>query len=109
VDFDYGRPARPPANGVALGGHWTVGVHQIVAGPGAHLLFTYVAPRIYLVAAPPASGAATLGVTVDGRRRAPVRVAADDLYQLAHLAAAGPHLLDLAVPAGTNLYSFTFG
>jgi cytochrome c biogenesis protein CcdA/thiol-disulfide isomerase/thioredoxin len=109
VDFDYGRPARPPANGVALGGHWTVGVHQIVAGPGAHLLFTYVAPRIYLVAAPPASGAAALGVTVDGRRRAPVRVAADDLYELAHLPTAGPHVLDLAVPPGTNLYSFTFG
>jgi len=38
-----------------------------------------------------------------------VRVSADDLYQLAHMSSAGPHLLDLVVPAGTTLYSFTFG
>ena len=38
-----------------------------------------------------------------------MRVPADDLYQLAHLPTAGPHLLDLSVPAGTTLYSFTFG
>ena len=39
----------------------------------------------------------------------PVRVPDDDLYQLAHMSSAGPHLLDLTVPAGTTLYSFTFG
>ena len=77
--------------------------------PGAHLLFRYTAPRIYLVAAPPASGPATLGVSVDGAAQPPVRVSADDLYQLAHMSSAGPHLLDLVVPAGTTLYSFTFG
>jgi cytochrome c biogenesis protein CcdA/thiol-disulfide isomerase/thioredoxin len=109
VDFDYGHPGRPQTNGVALAGHWTVGSHQIVAGAGAHLLFTYVAPRIYLVAAPPASGAVSLGVTVDGRSHPSVRVLDDDLHQLAHLPDAGPHLLDLTVPPGTNLYSFTFG
>jgi cytochrome c biogenesis protein CcdA/thiol-disulfide isomerase/thioredoxin len=109
VSFDYGRPKPPPANGVALGGHWTVGVHQIVAGAGAHLLFSYAAPRIYVVAAPPAAGPVTLGVTVDGHTHPGARVADDDLYQLVHLPTAGPHLLDLSVPAGTTLYSFTFG
>ncbi len=108
-DVDYGAPAAPPVNGVALAGHWDVESRQIVAGAGAHLLFTYVAPRIYLVAAPPAGGAATLGVTVDGTAHASVRVPDDDLYQLAHLPSAGPHALDLSVPAGTTLYSFTFG
>ncbi|HEY3766426.1 MAG TPA: cytochrome c biogenesis protein DipZ [Gaiellales bacterium] len=108
-DVDYGAPAAPPVNGVALAGHWDVESHQIVAGAGAHLLFTYVAPRIYLVAAPPAGGAATLGVTVDGKAHARVRVPDDDLYQLAHLPSAGPHTLVLSVPAGTTLYSFTFG
>jgi len=38
-----------------------------------------------------------------------VRVPADDLYELAHMPVPGPHLLDLSVPAGTTLYSFTFG
>jgi hypothetical protein len=38
-----------------------------------------------------------------------VRVPDDDLYQLAHTPDAGPHELVLSVPAGTSLYSFTFG
>ncbi len=105
----YAAPASVAQNHVALAGTWTVGSHDIVAGPGAHLLLRYTAPRIYLVAAPPAGGRSTIGVRVDGRALAPVAVPDDDLYQLAHLPDAGPHLLDLAVPAGTVLYSFTFG
>jgi cytochrome c biogenesis protein CcdA/thiol-disulfide isomerase/thioredoxin len=108
-DFDYGSPATPPPNAVALAGHWDVESHQIVAGAGARLLFQYQAPRIYLVAAPPASGPATLGVSVDGSPKASVRVPDDDLYQLAHMPDAGPHQLVLSVPAGMSLYSFTFG
>jgi len=38
-----------------------------------------------------------------------VRVSPVALSQLAHMSSAGPHLLDLVVPAGTTLYSFTFG
>jgi cytochrome c biogenesis protein CcdA/thiol-disulfide isomerase/thioredoxin len=108
-DWNYGGATTTATNTVALAGHWDVESHQIVAGAGARLLFDYIAPRIYLVAAPPASAAVSLGVTVDGTRLAPVRVAADDLYQLAHMPAPGPHLLDLSVPRGTTLYSFTFG
>jgi cytochrome c biogenesis protein CcdA/thiol-disulfide isomerase/thioredoxin len=106
---DYGAPGTVAPNAVALAGSWDVESHQIVAGPGAHLLFRYTAPRIYLVAAPPAAGPATIGVSVDGAAQPPVRVSADDLYQVAHMPSPGPHLLDLAVPAGTTLYSFTFG
>jgi len=47
-----------------------------------------------------------LTATVDGPVRAPIGVAHDDLYQLAHLATPGPHALDLAVRTGTSLYSF---
>jgi thiol-disulfide isomerase/thioredoxin len=69
---DYAAPGPVAANAVVLAGSWDVESHQIVAGPGAHLLFRYTAPRIYLVAAPPASGPATLGVSAAGagiRRR----------------------------------------
>ena len=83
--------------------------HQIVAGRDARLLFRYTAPRIYLVAAPPAGGSARLHVRVDGQRLPDVAVSRDDLYQLAHLAGSGSHLLRLDVPPGTTLYSFTFG
>ncbi len=109
TDSDYGAPAASQPNEVELAGHWRVESHQIVAGAGAKLLFEYVAPRIYLVAAPPASGPVTLGVSVDGSPKASVRVPDDDLYQLAHMPTAGPHKLVLSVPAGTSLYSFTFG
>jgi cytochrome c biogenesis protein CcdA/thiol-disulfide isomerase/thioredoxin len=107
--FSYQAPAVVEPNTVALSGSWTVEQHQVVAGRGAHLEFRYTAPRIYLVAAPPRSGPATIGVTVDGVARRSVRVTSDDLYQLAHLPTAGPHLLDISVPAGAVLYSFTFG
>src|SRR6185437_1652563 len=99
TDFDYGSPPAPGPNTVALAGHWDVESHQIVAGAGAKLLFQYHAPRIYLAAAPPASGPAALGVSVDGSPRASVRVPDDDLYQLAHMPDAGPHELVLSVPA----------
>ena len=67
ADWDYGAAAGTAANTVALAGHWIVESHQIVAGAGARLLFNYIAPRIYLVAAPPAAGAVTLGVSIDGK------------------------------------------
>ncbi len=109
ADFDYGVPPTEPTNAVGLSGHWRVGSHQIVAGAGAKLVFEYVAPRIYVVAAPPTGGPVTLGVSVDGSPKASVWVSDDDLYQLAHMPTAGPHKLVLSVPAGTSLYSFTFG
>jgi len=68
-----------------------------------------VAPRIYVVAAPPAGAPGALSANVDGKALPSIRVAHDDLYQLAHLATAGPHTLDLTVRRGTSLYSFTFG
>jgi len=109
VDADYGAPVSAPTNAVELAGHWRVESHQIVAGAGAKLLFEYVAPRIYVVAAPPKTGPVTLGVSVDGSPNAALGVPEDDLYQLAHMPTAGPHKLVLSVPAGTSLYSFTFG
>jgi cytochrome c biogenesis protein CcdA/thiol-disulfide isomerase/thioredoxin len=107
-DHDYGAGSPVELNEVQLAGRWKVEKESIVAGTGAILRFRYSAPRIYLVAAPPAHPV-TLRVTVDGRRRAAVRVLRDDLYQLAHIAGTGSHLLALSVPEGTRLYSFTFG
>jgi hypothetical protein len=96
---------------VQLTGDWLVESHQIVAGRNAVLEFDYIAPRIYVVAAPQAGHSGQLGVNVDGRELAPVAVTHDDLYQLADLRSAYPRarLLRLSVPAGTTLYSFTFG
>ena len=58
--FNYTPQRQSYINDVQLVGHWRVEKQQIVAGVGAHLLFRYVAPRIYLVAAPPAGAAGAI-------------------------------------------------
>jgi cytochrome c biogenesis protein CcdA/thiol-disulfide isomerase/thioredoxin len=107
--WNYVAPSAISPNAVNLVGHWRVENMKIVAGPGAKLRFQYVAPRIYLVAAPPAGASGTLSAKVDSQAPRKIRVTHDDLYQLAHLGTSGPHLLTLSVPKGTTLYSFTFG
>jgi hypothetical protein len=107
--WNYTAALHPYVNDVQLQGRWRVGKQKIVAGAGAHLILRYVAPRIYVVAAPPAGGAGALSAKVDGTALPRIGIPHDDLYQLAHLATPGPHALDLAVRPGTSLYSFTFG
>jgi cytochrome c biogenesis protein CcdA/thiol-disulfide isomerase/thioredoxin len=107
--FDYVPAASPYLNEVQLQGQWRVEAQKIVAGKGAHLLLRYVAPRIYVVAAPTAGAAGSISASVDGRVLPRIPVPHDDLYQLAHLRKPGPHALDLTVRPGTSLYSFTFG
>jgi cytochrome c biogenesis protein CcdA/thiol-disulfide isomerase/thioredoxin len=107
--FEYTADPAAPLNEVELKGTWQAEKQRIVAGPGAHLIFRYIAPRIYVVAAPPTGTEGRISPTVDGTRRGSIRVPSDDLYQLIHLADPGPHTLDLAVRRGTSLYSFTFG
>ena len=105
----YSAPRTFQPGNVVLTGTWLVQSHQIVAGKNAHLLFKYTAPRIYLVAGPPAGSSAVLGITVDGKKEPPVRVNAHDLYLLSAKQSAGPHVINISVPQGTTLYSFTFG
>jgi hypothetical protein len=107
--WTYTAALAPHVNDVQLQGQWRVENQKIVAGAGAHLVLRYVAPRIYVVAAPPTGGAGALSATVDGKALGLIQVPHDDLYQLAHLAKPGPHTLDLEVRSGTSLYSFTFG
>ena len=107
--FDYTAEPHPYVNEVELQGQWSVQNQKIVAGTGAHLLLRYVAPRIYVVAAPSAGAAGSLSASVDGKALPRIAVPHDDLYELAHLSSPGPHALDLAVRPGTSLYSFTFG
>jgi cytochrome c biogenesis protein CcdA/thiol-disulfide isomerase/thioredoxin len=107
--FDYTPEPKPFLNEVELKGTWRIEAQKLIAGPGAHLLFQYTAPRIYIVAAPPTSGPGRISATIDGKVQPAMAVPHDDLYQLIHLASAGPHKLDLAVRSGTSLYSFTFG
>jgi cytochrome c biogenesis protein CcdA/thiol-disulfide isomerase/thioredoxin len=105
----YKPDPKPFLNQVELQGAWRIEGQKIIAGQGAHLLFQYTAPRIYIVAAPPAAGPGRMVATIDDKAQPAIPVPNDDLYQLIHLKSPGPHKLDLAVRSGTSLYSFTFG
>ena len=109
-DWDYGAARGSAPNTVALAGHWTVESHQIVAGAGAHLLL----PLRRAAHLPGGGAAGSRGGHARrlGRRRAAAagaRARRRPLPARRTCRRAGPHLLDLSVPAGTTLYSFTFG
>ena len=99
----------PLQNTVALAGDWTVESQKIVAGQGARLLFHYIAPRIYVVAAPPRRRAGTLGVErrrQDGRRASRVPPTICTSWPICRRPG---RTCSTCRPAGTTLYSFTFG
>lgn len=104
---------------IEVSGSWRdLGDRLESTAPG-HVRLRFHAGDVYVVAgssgAPPA-----VGVTLDGAAVAPaqsgpslsggrVAVARSDLYHLLTGVATGDHVLDLAVPAGFQLYTFTFG
>jgi hypothetical protein len=65
--WTYTAASHPYINDLQLQGEWRVENQKIVAGTGAHIVFRYVAPRIYVVAAPPAGAAGALSPNVDGK------------------------------------------
>ncbi len=94
------------------------GQYLQAAGPG-HVRLAFHAGNVFLVAGT-AAGAIQVTVSLDGAgvvpaqsgsalRGSTVAVARQDLVQLVHGAGPGYHVIDLAVPAGFQLYTFTFG
>lgn len=97
---------QPERGHFALVGPWQLEAQSISpAGPGARIRLDYRAARVQLVA----SGSGTLQVRDgDGAQRAvPVRRAGT--IDLVRESASRDGLLDIEVPAGVQLYSFTFG
>jgi cytochrome c biogenesis protein CcdA/thiol-disulfide isomerase/thioredoxin len=105
----YALPASLPRHGLAYGGRWTVEEERIVAGEHARLRLRFVGKDVFLVLGTRGE-AETVEVSLDGRRLGALRVAADDLYPLAHIPGRKTeHLLDLRFSPGTEAYAFTFG
>ena len=111
----------PPHQGDAIQvtGAWTdEGQYLVADGPG-HVRLNFHADSVYVVAG---SSTGTLAVTValDGRQ-VPATLAGpqlagsgfsvtrQDLFHILAGVSPGTHLIDLTVPAGFQLYTFTFG
>lgn len=114
---DRGRPHDDDA--IQVTGTWIdEGQYLQADGPG-HVRLNFHADTIYVVAGS-SSAALHVGVTLDGAT-VPASlsasalsgsgfvVARQDLYPLLSGVSAGYHLIDLTVPAGFQLYTFTFG
>ncbi|MEZ5098960.1 MAG: thioredoxin family protein [Thermoleophilia bacterium] len=109
----YAFPDDLLPDSIAYGGRWTIEGERAVAGPGARLGLRFAGTAVHLVLGPPATGAGTVEVRLDG---GPPRTIAIDGYRLYTLAETpsggngdGYHELDLRVSPGVAGYAFTFG
>jgi cytochrome c biogenesis protein CcdA/thiol-disulfide isomerase/thioredoxin len=114
--LDY-RSARRPANGEwTLDGRWTIAGEYAVPETAGALELGFHARDVFLVVEPEGPGG-SIEVLVDGRpaadtadARAGVLAPVESrMYHLVRLAAAGPHVLRLAVKGRLRLFAFTFG
>jgi thiol-disulfide isomerase/thioredoxin len=104
-----GVVAALPSHHLGLEGRWRIeGSRAVAAGRNAQMHLRFAAKRVFLVLGSP-GGARRVDVTLDGRRRHALRVAAHRLYEVVRLPRAGSHLLTLRPQPGTQAYAFTFG
>jgi hypothetical protein len=113
-------PGRLKLNEFALSGRWTVDREHAVARAGAGLSAQVQGKDVYLVLAPPAGGAGTVLVLLDGKpiaagaagsdvRDGVVTVRRQRLYHLVHRGSPEQHRLELQLGPGVGAFAFTFG
>jgi thiol-disulfide isomerase/thioredoxin len=118
----YPDPGPPQAQDrIQVTGRWADQGQYLVSTAPGHIRLNFSARDVYLVAGPDASSPVHITVTVDGAvvaaaNRGPdlsatgVDVASQQLYHLlTGEDGSSRHLIDIAVPAGLRLYTFTFG
>lgn len=90
-----------------LEGRWLAKSDHVQAMGPSRVLLRFRARDVFAVAsAPPGSVARA---AVDGEDRTDIRIGGPRLYRIVRLPRAGEHTLELSVPAGFRLYTFTFG
>ncbi|MDQ6856716.1 MAG: redoxin family protein [Candidatus Dormibacteraeota bacterium] len=117
---NYGNPeTTTDADRIVLGGTWADQGQYLVSKSAGHVLLNFSARDVYIVAGPE-SGTIHATVTVDGnpispQRRGPdlrasgLEVTSQQLYHVLQGEGGDRRLIDVAVPAGFRLYTFTFG
>jgi thiol-disulfide isomerase/thioredoxin len=105
---------------IEVTGNWVDHGQYLVSTTPGHVRLDFSARDVFLVAGPETSSPAHITVSVDGAAvtaatRGPdlggggVDVSSQQLYHLLTGVDGGRHLIDLTVPAGLRLYTFTFG
>ena len=121
VPTRYADPGRPQqTDAIQVTGTWTDQGEYLVSNAPGHIRLNFAARDVYIVAGP--DGAAPLHVTVslDGApvpdaQRGPdlspagLVVSVQQLYHVLTGVDGGRHVIDISVPAGLRLYTFTFG
>lgn len=106
----------------SLGGEWTIGAENLVAGQNAVLNYRFKANKVFLVLSPGSNTQGTIRILLDGQPVQSVQARADvagstvqvnseRLYHLIDLHGnPGEHILtiEFATP-GTEAFAFTFG
>jgi thiol-disulfide isomerase/thioredoxin len=100
---------RLPLNDFSLGGTWTLTQESATAGAGATLTGRVQGKDAYLVLSPPAHGAGTLRIAVDGRPTTTLRITSQRLYHLLSRPRIETHTITLRPSPGVAAFAFTFG
>jgi thiol-disulfide isomerase/thioredoxin len=118
--INYGtQETTTDADRIVVGGTWADRGQYLVSTTPGHVLLNFSARDVYLVAGPE-SGPVHVTVTVDGnpvnaQQRGPdltasgLDIGGQQLYHLLQDEGGDRRLIDIAVPAGFRLYTFTFG
>ncbi|MFZ0180090.1 MAG: redoxin family protein [Candidatus Dormiibacterota bacterium] len=125
----YGTPGTPQAypdpgppqmqNAIQVTGTWADEGQYLQAATSGHVRLNFIADAVYIVAGTPGA-ALPVSVKLDGKTVAGSEsgsgltdsgftVSRQDLFQLLAGVSSGYHLIDLTVPAGFRIYTFTFG
>jgi thiol-disulfide isomerase/thioredoxin len=118
VHAERGPPSERDA--IQLTGGWADHVQYVASTSPGHVRLSFHAQQVLIVASSDHGTPLTATVTVDGKpvpadqRGAAlgadgVTVSRSDLFPLLVAQDPGHHLIDIAVPAGFQLYTFTFG
>ena len=105
---------------IVVGGTWADHGQYLVSTAPGHVLLNFSARDLYLVAGPDSSSPVHVTVSVDGGAVAAAQlgpdltasgldVAGQELFHLLTGEGGNRHVIDLAVPGGFRLYTFTFG
>ena len=116
----YPDPGAPQAqNAIQVTGTWTDDGQYLQADTSGHVRLNFTADTVYIVAGTPGA-ALPVAVKLDGKAVGVgsggaaltdlgFTVTRQDLFQLLAGISPGYHLIDLTVPAGFRIYTFTFG
>ncbi len=116
----YRDPGTPHDHDrIQVTGTWIDRGEYLQAGSPGHVRLAFHANNVFVVAGT-STGALVTSVALDGRSVSPslagsalrgsqITVARQDLYALLSGVSSGYHVIDLEVPAGFQLYTFTFG